>query len=107
MTGTDKETTPKQIDWVKAPDGIIEVYANTAHMTWSLDDVRVRFAQLVDSPKTPNPGDEFIAVAEERASVTFAWRNAVVFRDGLSKLIEAYEKTNGPIKMDVKLPPSM
>ncbi len=97
----------KKIEWIKPEEGVFDVYANTAHMTWSLDDVRVRFAQLVDSPETPNPGDKFVGVAEERVAVTFAWRNAVIFRDSLSALIENYEKTNGPIKTDVKLPPSV
>jgi hypothetical protein len=61
---------------------------------------------MIDSPQTPNPGPEFIAVAEERAAVTFTWRNALMLRDQLSKLLEAYEKVNGPIKTDVKLTPA-
>jgi hypothetical protein len=102
-----KATKKKAVDWVAPEEGVYDVYANTAHLTWSLDDVRVRFAQLVNSPDTPNPGADFSSVAEERVAVTFSWRNAVIFRNGLSKLIEAYEKVNGPIKLDIKLPPSM
>lgn len=105
---TDKTSEPKKTtEWIKPEDGVFDVYANTAHMTWSLDDVRVRFAQLIESPETPNPGDQFVGVAEERVAVTFSWRNAVVFRDALNRVIESYEKTNGPIKIDVKLPPSV
>jgi hypothetical protein len=96
----------KKIEWMKPEEGVFDVYANMAHLTWSLDDVRVRFAQLVDSPETPNPGDQFFGVAEERVAVTISWRNAVVFRNSLSQAIESYEKVNGPIKLDMKLPPS-
>jgi hypothetical protein len=98
---------PKRLEWVKSPDGVLDFYANTAHLTWSLDDIRVRFAQTVDSPLAPNPGPSFVGVVEERVAVTFSWRNAVIFRDGLSAVIQAYEKINGPIKVDVKLPPNM
>jgi hypothetical protein len=105
---TDNESEAKKpIEWMKPEEGVFDFYANTAHLTWSLDDVRVRFAQLVDSPETPNPGGSFVAVAEERVAVTFSWRNAVVFRNALSAVIESYEKVNGPIKLEVKLPPSM
>jgi hypothetical protein len=97
----------KAPEWIAPEEGVFDFYANTAHMTWSLDDVRVRFAQLVTDPEAPNPGDPYSAVAEERVALTFSWRNAVIFRDALSRLITAYEHVNGPIKMDVKLPPSM
>jgi hypothetical protein len=105
---TENNSEPKKApEWIKPEDGVFDVYANTAHMTWSLDDVRVRFAQLIESPETPNPGDQFVGVAEERVAVTFSWRNAVVFRDALNRVIESYEKTNGPIRTDIKLPPSI
>jgi hypothetical protein len=105
---TDTKTASKKSpEWIAPQEGVFDVYANSAHLTWSLDDVRVRFAQLVNSPDTPNPGADFASVAEERVAVTFSWRNAVIFRNGLSKLIESYEKVNGPVKVDIKLPPSM
>jgi|HubBroStandDraft_6_1064221.scaffolds.fasta_scaffold1117993_1 hypothetical protein len=107
MTENKEETSKKAPDWVKSPGGVLDFYANTAHLTWSLDDVRVRFAHLIDSPKTPNPGPGFIGVAEEKVAITFSWRNAVVLRDGLNKLIESYEKTNGPINLEIKLPPAI
>ncbi len=102
----ESKENPKKIDWIKSPDGVVEIYANTSHMVWSLDDVRLRLGQMVESPRTPNPGPDFVAVAEERAAVTFTWRNALMLRDQLSALIEAYEKVNGPIKKDVKLVPA-
>jgi len=107
MTEEKKTEVRKGPDWIAPEEGVFDFYANTAHMTWSLDDVRVRFAQLVTDPDSRNPGAEFIGVAEERAAVTFSWRNAVIFRNALTLLIEAYEKINGPITVDIKLPPSM
>jgi hypothetical protein len=100
----DKQNPP--LSWIKSPHGVVEVYANTTHIVWSLDDLRIRLGQLVGSPDTPNPGPEFKAVVEERAAVTFSWRNAVLLRDNLSALIKAYEETNGPIRTDVKLVPA-
>ena len=98
----DKPTKP--IKWVKSPNGVFEVYANMVHIVWSKDDMRIRLGQIIDSPQTPNPGPEFEAVSEERAAVTLSWREAVLLRKNLNQLIEAYEKINGEIKLEVKLP---
>ncbi|MHB8391994.1 MAG: hypothetical protein ACYDBH_20860, partial [Acidobacteriaceae bacterium] len=73
----------------------------------SLDDVRIRLAQVVDSPVNPNPGAEFRGAIEERAAVTFSWRNAKLLRDQLAVIVAAYEKANGEIKVDTVLPPSI
>jgi len=100
------DETKKPIPWVKSPKGVFEVYANMTHLVWSLDDVRVRLGQIIDSPETPNPGSDFRAVSEERAAVTFSWRGAKFFRNQLSTLIANYEKVNGDIKLDVTLAPS-
>lgn len=97
------DENPK-IQWVESPEGIVEIYANAAHITWTLDDIRVRLAQLVPSPATRNPGDKFIGDAEERAAVTLSWRNAKIFRNSLNAVIEAFERDNGEIKLNVKLP---
>jgi len=100
------EETKKPIPWVKSPDGVFEVYANMTHLVWSLDDVRVRLGQIIDSPETPNPGEGFLAVSEERAAVTFSWRGAKFFRNQLSAIIDSYEQVNGEINLDVVLAPS-
>lgn len=92
------------MDWVKVPGGVAEVYANSFHATWTKDDVRVRLAQVIDSPETPNPGSTFIGINEERAAVTFSWRNAKILRNQLAQIVEQYEKANGEIKVDVTLP---
>jgi hypothetical protein len=100
----DKPRPP--IEWVEARNGIFEMYVNLAHITWSVDDVRIRLAQMVPSPQTRNPGAKYVTMAEERAAITLTWRNAKVFRDNLTAAIANFEKTNGEIKLDVKLPPS-
>lgn len=93
--------------WIKSPTGISEVYANSLHITWTLDDVRIRLAQVVNSPETPNPGPQFIGVNEERAALTISWRMAKLLRDQLILSINNFEKTNGPIKVDVTLPTNL
>ena len=103
----DKEVKPPTLEWVKSPNDVTEVYANNLHVTWSIDDVRVRYAQTVNSPQTPTPGVAQLAVVEERAAITLSWRIAKVLRDQLTKVIDHYEEVNGPIKTDLKLPPSI
>jgi hypothetical protein len=93
-----------QLPWIKSPDGIIEIYANMMHATWTLDDLRIRIGQVIDSPETPNPGKEFKGVVQETAAVTFGWRNAKLLRDQLSEVIELYEKVNGEINIEIILP---
>jgi hypothetical protein len=105
-TNPNKDQQTKRLQWIKSPDGVSEVYANLMHITWSVDDVRIRLAQMVDSPETPNPGKGFSGAAQERAAVTFSWRSAKILRDELASAIENYEKTNGPINVDLRLPNS-
>lgn len=105
MTEKSAEEPKNLIDWVKSPNGVFETYANTLHLNWSLDDVRLRLGQVINSPDTPNPGPELVAIIEERAAVTFSWRNAIVLRDQLSLLIDSYERVNGLVNRHVKLAP--
>jgi hypothetical protein len=98
---------PGQLPWIKSPNGVLDVYANAIHLTWTLDDVRIRLAQSVDNPKTPNPGPGFQGAVEERAAVTFSWRVTKALRDQLTAAIDNFERTNGPIKVDLKLPLSI
>lgn len=103
----ENEAKPPTPQWINSPDGIVHVYANNIHVNWSLDDVRVRYAQIVNSPETPNPGTDQLSVFEERATITLSWRVAKVLRDQLTRVIDHYEEVNGPIKIDMKLPPSI
>jgi hypothetical protein len=96
----------QKISWIKSPAGVTEIYANMMHATWTFDDVRLRLGQIVDSPETPNPGPGFKGASEERAAVTFTWRNAKMLRNQLNSIIEYYEKVNGEIKIDLVLPSS-
>jgi hypothetical protein len=96
----------KQIHWIPAPGGVLEIYANMATLQWSMDDVRVRVAQMINSPETPDPNQEIIPIAQEKAAVTISWRGAKIMRDYLIGAIEGYEKVNGNIVVDVKLPSS-
>ncbi len=89
-------------EWIPSALGIVETYSNLTVMQWSLDDVRIRFAQLVNDPKRPTPGPVFFAKAEERAAITLSWRNAKVLRDQLDRLIQSYEAANGAISTTAK-----
>jgi hypothetical protein len=104
--GKDIHDEKPPIHWIESPEGVFEVYANLAHITWSLDDLRIRLAQLVPSPETRDPGDEYTAIAEERAAITLTWRNAKIFRDQLSDVIKRFEDDNWEIQTKVKLPRS-
>lgn len=97
----------QKLPWIKSPAGVLDVYANSIHVTWSLDDVRIRLGQVVDSPETPNPGEGFKGAIEERAAVTFTWRAAKIVISQLARAVQHYEKVNGEIQLDVRLPPSM
>jgi hypothetical protein len=100
------DDTPKKLPprWERSPNGVFDVYANVSHITWTLEDIRIRLGQLVASPEARTPGKDYRSVAEERAAVTFSWRAAVLLRDQLTLLIGEFEKENGPIRLDIKLP---
>lgn len=107
MSEKTKQPEASGPEWVESPDGVYEIYANSIHITWSLDDLRIRLGQLVNSPDTPTPGPAFKGVIQERAAVTLSWRGAKIFRDQLIAIIHNYETVNGEIKVDVKLPPGL
>ena len=92
------------LPWIQSPNGVSEVYANAMHLTWTQDDVRIRLGQVVGDPKTPNPGKDFRGANEERAAITLPWRRAKALRNQLTTIIDNYEKANGPINLDIKLP---
>jgi hypothetical protein len=107
MSSNEAPSQQSPLPWIKSPSGVFNVYANSVHITWSVDDVRIRLAQVVDNPETPTPGKDFRGASEERAALTVSWRMAKLLRDELARAIENFEKTNGPIKGDVKLPVSI
>jgi len=103
MAENDPKTKP-ELHWVPAPEGVQEIYANVATIQWSLDDVRVRLAQIINSPDTPDPGGNLIPIALEKAAVTVTWRGAKIMLDNLRQAISAYEEVNGEITVDINLP---
>lgn len=107
MSANEGTSQQSPLPWVKSPNGVFNVYANSVHITWSVDDLRLRLGQVVDAPGTPNPGKDFRGAIEERAAVTISWRMAKALRDQLTAAIGNYEKTNGTIKIDAKLPPNL
>lgn len=104
-TELEQDAERKRLVWIKPPSDICEFYANLIHVVWSLDDVRIRFAQIVPHPTTLDPGPSLRGAAEERGAVTLSWRVAKVLRNQLTKLIDNYEQANGEINLNVNLPP--
>jgi hypothetical protein len=104
MTDENKpeEERPK-IKWTRAPEGVFETYSNGTHLAWSLDDVRLRFAQLGQSDKSLTPGDALVSIYIEKATITLTWRNAKILLVQLSQVIANYEKVNGQIDLEPKL----
>lgn len=94
------------IRWIEPPEGVPEYYANMVNILWSLDDVRFKIGQLVESSENAIPGANFRPVALASAAVTFSWRNAKILRDDLIELINSYEKVNGEIVKNVVLAPA-
>jgi hypothetical protein len=90
--------------WVLPRSGYTpEIYANFAHPSWTLFDVRIRLGRLVSADPTDPTTKDF--VVEEVGAVTFSWPQAKNLRDMLTQLVDAFEETNGEIK-PLKLPPA-
>jgi hypothetical protein len=101
MTDENKSEPRRQIKWVKSPEGVFETYSNQTHISWSLDDVSLRFAQLGQIDVTPGLPVE--SVNFEKATVTISWRIAKILHLQLTQLINNYEKVNGEIKIKPEL----
>jgi uncharacterized protein DUF3467 len=107
MTEENKPKKAKSnIKWVRPPEGVFEAYSNQTHLSWSLDDIRLRFAQIGLSDESLTPGDAFVSVNIEKAAITLSWRNAKILHDQLAQIIGNYEKENGEINLKPKLAPN-
>jgi hypothetical protein len=85
-------------------DGVFETYANVVNMNWTLTDVRIRFAQLLQIPDEDRPTwENQHGILLERAAVTIPWLQAKNLRDNLDGIIKNYEEVNGELKVP-KLP---
>ena len=80
-------------------DGVFEAYANLVNMNWTLTDVRLRFAELIQVPddERPNWGNQH-GVILERAAITMPWLQAKALRDMLDGIVKNYEIINGELK---------
>lgn len=96
----DLNTTPLE----QPEDGVIAEYSNVVNLDWTLHDVRIRFAQLIQVPNDESPTwKNQHGVLDERVIVTMPWPQAKHLRNMLSALVKSYEDLNGEIK-PVKLP---
>jgi hypothetical protein len=97
------------VDLTKVPfeepeDGVFETYSNVVNMNWTLYDVRIRFAELIQVPDDDHPTwENQHGIMLERAAVTMPWHQAKYLRDILDGLIKNYEEINGPLN-PIKLP---
>jgi hypothetical protein len=97
------------IDLNKVPleepqDGVFEAYSNVVNMNWTLHDVRLRFAELIQVPDDDRPTwENQHGVILERAAITMPWHQAKYLRDMLDGIIKHYEEINGVLK-PIKLP---
>src|ERR1700692_2900760 len=70
------------IDLNKVPleepqDGVLEAYSNVVNMNWTLHDVRLRFAELIQVPDDDRPTwENQHGVILERAAITMPWHQA-------------------------------
>lgn len=100
---------PLDINLTKIPleepeDGVFTTYANVINMNWTLFDLRIRFAELIQVPDEDRPTwENQHGILLERAAVTIPWHQAKALRDMLNGLIKNYEEINGELKQ-IKLP---
>jgi len=94
----------KTLPLTEPEEGIFYAYANLINMNWTLTDVRIRFAELLQVPDENNQTwDNQRGILLERASITIPWIQAKALRNMLEGVIANYEAINGELK-PVKLP---
>jgi len=104
MTDENKQREARShFKWVRPSEGVFESYANQTNLSWSLDDVRLRFAQIGESEESLTPGSAFVPINIEKAAITISWRNAKILHAQLGQVISNHEKVNGEINLDLKL----
>jgi len=95
MTEESDATNDQVPEWVIPEDGICDEYSDWTHVNWLPLKVRIRFAQIKADPRK-SPLDA-AWVVEERTAITMPWQAAKTLGEVLTKIVAAYEKTNGPI----------
>lgn len=83
----------------EAEDGVFEAYSNVVNADWTLTDIRLRFAQLmqVSSPEKPT-WEAQTGILFERAAITIPWWQAKLLAGLLSSIVTSYEQANGELK---------
>ncbi len=86
---------------IEPPGGTTYFYANLFHITWTVVDLKIRFAELT---KIEMNGHNTIT---ERAVATMAWTEAKTLLKSLEAAVADYERVNGELKVagQLKLPP--
>jgi hypothetical protein len=80
-------------------EGIFSVYSNLVNFDWTLFDVRLRFAELIQVPDESNPvWSNQQNVILERAAITIPWHQAKAISSMLAGLVQNYEALNGELK---------
>src|SRR6266487_2690272 len=85
---------------IEPQGGTSYFYANLFQITWTVVDLKIRWAEL--TKLDPN-GHHTVT---ERAVVTMAWAEAKTLLKSLEKAVSDYEKVNGEIRItpQLKLP---
>jgi hypothetical protein len=94
----------RKIPLEEPEDGVFQAYANVVNLNWTLFDIRIRFAELMQVSDDERPSIENQhGIILERVAVTMPWHQAKLLRDLLNGVIKNYEKINGELK-PIKLP---
>jgi hypothetical protein len=97
-------------DLGKAPlespeEGVYYAYGNIVNMNWTLTDVQLRFAELIQVPNEDAPSwENQHGVLLERVSVTIPWYQAKVLNDMLTNVLKNYETLNGELRRPLLAP---
>jgi hypothetical protein len=80
-------------------DGLFTAYSNVVNLDWTLYDIRLRFAELMQVPNDESPSwNNQHGILLERVAVRLPWHQAKALRDMLDGVIRNYESVNGELK---------
>ena len=92
------------VPFIEPEEGALRTYSNVINLDWTLFDVRMRFAELIQVPREDNPiwtNQETVLL--ERAVITIPWQQAKALSGMLAAIVQNYEDLNGELKQ-VALP---